>query len=98
MGKALLNRGGGVCMADLTGRTNALIGTVIGLVVILAIIGATFGLMQSSIADVNADLSNASLNDTTANTIAGVFPILVGVTFVLGIVGLIVGAIKFRRS
>lgn len=85
-------------MADLTGRTNALIGTVIGLVVILAIIGATFGLMQSSIADVNNDLASADLNDTTANTIAGVFPILVGVTFVLGIVGLIVGAIKFRRS
>lgn len=81
---------------DLLGRSQGLIGSVITLVVIVAIVAATAGLMFSSIADFNTALSTNTTGDTTADTIAAVLPILVGVTFVLGLVGLVVAAIRLR--
>lgn len=83
---------------DLLGRSQSLIGAVIGLVVIVSIVSATAALMFTEIASFNTALSTNTTGDATADTIAGVLPILVGVTFVLGLVALVVSAIRLRAS
>lgn len=85
-------------MGALTSRVNGLIGGVIGLVVILAVLGATIGLMFTSVADVNTAISTGSTNSTEADAIAPVFPILLGITFLLGLVGVATAAMKFRNK
>lgn len=82
----------------LEGRAMALIGGVVAVIVILTILGATFTDMTGEVKSINENLTNADLGNTSANTIAGVFPILVGVAFVLGVVGVVIAAVKFRRS
>jgi hypothetical protein len=74
-----------------------LINSIIAVVIVAAIVAATIGLFFTSIADVNNELDTADLNDTTANTIAGIYPIVLGIAAVLGIVGLVMAAMKFRK-
>lgn len=83
-------------MADILGRSSGLIGAVIALVVIVSIVGATAALMFGAVADVNDNFTTGTTGDATADSIAAVLPILIGVTFVLGLAGLVVAAVKLK--
>lgn len=82
----------------LTGRASAIIGGAVGLIVVLSVIGAVAGDLFTSISDVNTAFSTNSTGDTTADTVGAVMPLLIGVTFVLGLAGLVIGAINFRKA
>lgn len=82
----------------LTGRASAIIGAAVGLIVVLSVVGAVAGDLFTSISDVNTAFDTNTTGDATADTIAAVMPLLIGVTFVLGLAGLVIGAINFRRS
>jgi hypothetical protein len=82
----------------LTGRASAIIGAAVTLIVVLSVVGAVAGDLFTSIGNVNENFTAGDTGDTTSNTIAGVMPLLIGVTFILGLAGLVIGAINFRRG
>jgi hypothetical protein len=80
------------------GKPLALVGVVIGAVVVVLLLGALTGVFFNSIAGINENLTEASTGDDTADTILTVFPIVVGVSAVLGFVGLVLAAVAFART
>jgi len=82
----------------LTGKASAIIGSAVGLIVVLSVIGAVAGDLFTSISDVNTAFETNSTGDAVGDQIASVMPLLIGVTFVLGLAGLVIGAINFKRS
>lgn len=80
------------------GRGLTVAGSIIGAVVVILIVASLIPEFLTALGDTNTALSGTSTNDTTADTIKRVMPILVGVGGVFGIVGLILAAMKFRGS
>ncbi len=85
-------------MAQLSGRATAIIGGAVSLIVVLSVIGAVAGDLFGSVANVNAALSTNTTGDATGDTIAGVMPLIISVTFVLGLAGLVVAAVQISKS
>lgn len=85
-------------MAQLSGRASAIIGSAVTLIVVLSIIGAVAGDLFTSVTDVNTAFSTNTTGDATGDTIAGVMPLIIAVTFVLGLAGLVIAAVKFRGN
>lgn len=86
-----------MALGSIGSRATGIVGIAVAGIVVLTVLGAVFGDMVTAVADINNDLSTSSFNDTTSDTIAGVMPIIVGVGFVLGVVGLITAAFKFKK-
>lgn len=82
----------------LDGKANAVIGSAVALIVVLSIIGAVAADLFTSVSDVNTAFSTNTTGDATADTIAGIMPLLIGVSFVLGLAALVIGAVKLRRG
>lgn len=82
------------------GRPMAIVGTVIGAVVVVLLIAALVATFFGAIADVNENLSdeNVTTGDATADVILRVFPIVIGVVAVIGFVGLIIAALQFTNG
>lgn len=85
-------------MAALSGRANAVIGTAVALIVVLSIVGAVAADLFTSVSNVNTAFSTNTTGDTTGDTIAGIMPLIISVTFVLGLAGLVIGAVQFARN
>lgn len=85
-------------MAQLSGRASAIIGGAVTLIVVLSIIGAVAGDLFASVSDVNTAFNTNTTGDATGDTIAGVMPLIIAVTFVLGLAGLVIAAVKFRGN
>lgn len=84
-------------MAQLSGRATAIIGGAVSLIVVLSVVGAVAGDLFASVADVNAAFDTNTTGDATGDTIAGVMPLIIAVTFVLGLAGLVISAVQIGK-
>lgn len=75
----------------------AIVGVVIGAVVVMAIIAALLPTFLGSLADTNAAFNdpNATTGDATADSLLPIFPILIGLGGLIAIVGLVLAAVHF---
>ena len=80
------------------GNVNGLVMGIIGAVVAILIVASLAGVFFSSISGLNENLSTASTGSTVGDTIASTFVIVVAVGAVIGLVGLVLSAIKLRGS
>lgn len=77
-----------------------IIWTLVGFIVVVTIAAAFIGPVFTATADVNEALGdpNVTTGDESADAIKPVFKILIGLAVVLGIVGIVLGAIKFGKK
>jgi hypothetical protein len=77
------------------GRPMMVVGAVMTGIVTLMLLAGLTGPLFESIAGMNQALQEAETGSPEANTIMGVFPLVVAVGASLGFVGLILGAVTF---
>ena len=78
----------------------ALVWTLVGFIIVVTVLAAMIGPVFTATADVNEALSdeNVTTGDASADTIKPVFGIVIGLAVVLGIVGIVLGAVKFGKG
>jgi hypothetical protein len=75
----------------------AIVWTLVGFIIVVTVLAAMIGPVFTATADVNEALTdeNVTTGDASADTIKPVFGIVIGLAVVLGVVGLVLAAIKF---
>ena len=80
-----------------TGRMLGIATVIVGAVVAIALVAALAPTFFDSLRDVNENFSTADTGDTTANSIANtVFPILIALAGLFGLVGIVLAAVKLK--
>lgn len=77
-----------------------LVGILLGAVIVLLVLAKLIVPVFDATADVNTALNdeNVTTGDDTADSIKPVFGVLIGLSVLLGFVGLILAAVKFSKS
>jgi hypothetical protein len=99
--KARTPRKPGPLANDVAGVVNlALVWTLIGFIIIVTILAKMIGPVFTATSDVNEALNdpNVTTGDESADAIKPVFGIVIGLSVVLGIVAIVLGAAAFRNS
>lgn len=81
---------------DLGSVAQKALSAVIGVTVVMLVLAQVAPDLFSATADLNGQFKNASLNSTAATNIAGVFPLIIGVIVIFGILSLVSGTISRR--
>lgn len=81
---------------DLGGVAKRALSAVIAVTVVMLVLAEVAPDLFSATADLNGQFDNASLNSTAAENIAGVFPLIIGVIVIFGILTLVSGTISRR--
>lgn len=76
-----------------------IVATVIGAVVVILVVAAVAPQFFSALADTNEVLTdaNTTTGDTTADSLLGVFPLMIGITGLFAIVGIVLAAVRFSN-
>lgn len=76
----------------------SVVGIVLGAVITMVVIANLFPTFADAVADVNTNLTDdtVTFGDETADGLKPVFAIVIGITALLGIVGIILGAFRGR--
>lgn len=75
------------------------VAVVISAVIVVTILAALVSTYASSVKKINANLTSADFGDTTANSIADIFPLVLGIIAVVALVGLALAAFsKFSKG
>ena len=84
---------------DLSGTANKAIGVAITIIVVLAIFAAVLPEVFTNVGDINNVFTNdaSNLNSSLGEAIAPIFPLVIVVAVLFGVVGVILAAIK-RKS
>lgn len=82
------------------GRPLAIIGSILGVILAVLVVSALFPTLASSTARLNENLTNDSVTfgDATTDTIKPIFAIIVGVSVLVGVIGLVLGVMRFRND
>lgn len=86
---------------DQNGFANlAIVWTLVGFIIVVTVVAAMIGPVFTATSDVNTALNdpNVTTGDDSADAIKPVFGIVIGLAVVLGIVGIILAAVKFGKG
>lgn len=78
-----------MALKGLSGKTEGVLDRVLGVIVILAILGGTIGLVFTNMDEVINAFTDYSGNSTVLNALVPIFGLVLGVLIVLGIVKII---------
>lgn len=79
----------GLFMADLSERTESTINSVLGFIVVLALLGGTIALVFTNLDTLVTAFENFTSSNATLQTLVPIFGLVLGVLIVLGIVKLV---------
>jgi ABC-type microcin C transport system permease subunit YejB len=85
-------------MALLDGKATRIIGASVALIVGLSLVGAFAATMFGEVEDINTAFTANTTGDATADTIASIFPLVIGAAFILGLAGLVLSLVAFGKK